>query len=136
MHAMLGRLLLVRRMHASPQMDSQTDVASELPGSQLRERERIARELMGDMEVVSYNKAGGSVKRKTIGDSGWLDTAEGAPPEIRIQFHHELAYARNFPKYVSFGMMVQNTTSGGLTQVVDSVKMTAELSPALRAKMK
>jgi hypothetical protein len=151
-------------MHASPQMDSQTDVASELPGSQtcssdvqaaafealrdhgyavlrlgavspLRERERIARELMGDMEVVSYNKAGGSVKRKTIGDSGWLDTAEGAPPEIRIQFHHELAYARNFPKYVSFGMMVQNTTSGGLTQVVDSVKMTKELSPAIRAKM-
>jgi alpha-ketoglutarate-dependent taurine dioxygenase len=101
----------------------------------LQERERVARELMGDTEAVSYNKAGGSVKRKTIGDSGWLDTAEGAPPQIRIQFHHELAYARSFPKYVSFGMMVQNTTSGGLTEVVDSVKMTAELSPAMRAKM-
>ena len=65
------------------------------PKATAQEMERAARSLMGEASG-SYNGAGG-VTRQAIGDSNFLNAAEGAPATLRIQFHNEMAYAMRYP---------------------------------------
>eukprot|EP00972_Heterocapsa_arctica_P104374 15384207-Heterocapsa_arctica.AAC.1 len=67
--------------------------------------ESVAMKLMGTegREGGAYNGMGG-VSRKSIQGTGFVDSSAGAPKEVTIQFHHEMAYATAFPKYVTFAM--------------------------------
>lgn len=100
-----------------------------------REMEAVANKLLrvGGGRGGSYN-GGGGVSRATIDSSAWLNAAEGAPAELRIQFHNEMAYSRRFPKYVAFAMF-QPADKDGTTLVVDNVKVTQRLSEDLKRKM-
>ena len=82
----------------------------------------------------SYN-GGGGVTRDAIGDSNFLNAGAGAPAELRIQFHNEMAYSRAFPRFVTFAMFAQARTDG-TTLLVDNVRVTRALSPALAGKMR
>lgn len=102
----------------------------------LLDMERAARPLLGlDMEDTSnkYN-GGGGVTRPTLGDSFLLDAGVGAPHELSIQLHNEMAYADAFPSRIAFAM-VRPAEQGGTTTICDNVALTARLSPTLRARM-
>lgn len=45
--------------------------------------------------------------RSSIEGTGFVDSAAGAPKELPVQFHNEMAYAKEFPKYVTFAMVKQ-----------------------------
>ena len=74
--------------------------------------------------------------RPTIGSSSFLDAGEGAPAELKIQFHNEMAYARAFPKKVAFAKF-KGAEDGedATTLLADNVEVTAMLSDSLKAKM-
>jgi len=102
----------------------------------LEQMEQVARPLLGlssEDTANRYNGAGG-VTRPTLGESMWLDAGMGAPAELRIQFHNEMAYANRFPKAVAFAMKKQ-AENDGATLLVDNVEVTKLLSPTLRRKM-
>jgi len=65
----------------------------------VHQMEDTARRLMGleRNQDGEYNGAGG-VSRNTIQGSAWMDTSAGAPSEIPVQFHNEMAYSKKFPK--------------------------------------
>ena len=56
----------------------------------LREMEEFAAEAMGVTTSGAYN-GGGGVTRQTLGDSNFLDAAEGAPAKLPVQMHNEMA---------------------------------------------
>jgi len=102
----------------------------------LREMDSAARQLMNlaEAEGGSYN-GGGGVARKTIGDSSFLNASAGAPAELPVQFHNEMAYSANVPKHVAFAMVSQ-AGEGGTTLLADNVQVTKLLSAPLKSKLR
>lgn len=102
----------------------------------VKDMERVAMEAMQvDISSVSGYNGKGGVVRKTIGDTGFVDSSAGAPPEMRIQFHNELAYAMEFPKYVTFAMVTQ-ASEDGTTTLADNFAVQKRLSEDLLRKMR
>lgn len=102
----------------------------------VRDMEKVALHLMNidERAMGSYNGAGG-VKRKTIEDTSFVDSAAGAPAEVTIQFHNEMAYATSFPKYVTFAM-VKQAEEDGTTLLADNLKVQESMSTALLDKFR
>eukprot|EP00930_Biecheleria_cincta_P076978 TRINITY_DN64216_c0_g1_i1.p1 TRINITY_DN64216_c0_g1~~TRINITY_DN64216_c0_g1_i1.p1 ORF type:complete len:374 (+),score=68.30 TRINITY_DN64216_c0_g1_i1:83-1204(+) len=100
-----------------------------------QDAEVLARTLMGTEGGGGgqYN-AGGGVSRPTLGNSNFLNAAEGAPPSVRIQPHNEMAYAREFPETVSF-IMLRTGLSGGVTELYDNVRLTRLLQDSPSGKV-
>eukprot|EP00931_Biecheleriopsis_adriatica_P042830 TRINITY_DN24433_c0_g1_i1.p1 TRINITY_DN24433_c0_g1~~TRINITY_DN24433_c0_g1_i1.p1 ORF type:complete len:371 (+),score=83.97 TRINITY_DN24433_c0_g1_i1:46-1158(+) len=97
--------------------------------------EKAARTLMGIDESGGgkYNAAGG-VTRPTVEDSGFLNAAEGAPAELRIQPHNEMAYARQFPESVAF-IMLRPSAHGGVTEIYDNLQLTRLLETSASGRV-
>lgn len=64
-----------------------------------------------------------------------MDSAAGAPKELTIQFHNEMAYAPEFPKYVTFAMVKQADVDG-TTTLADNVLVQKKLSTSLLNKFR
>lgn len=64
-----------------------------------------------------------------------MDSAAGAPKELTIQFHNEMAYALEFPKYVTFAMVKQANVDG-TTTLADNVLVQQKLSASLLKKFR
>jgi len=102
----------------------------------VQDMEAVAMKLMridGD-GAGKYNGMGG-VSRKSIDGTGFVDSAAGAPSEVTIQFHHEMAYAAAYPKYVTFAM-VRQAEEDGTTLLADSVKVQELMSESLLGKFR
>jgi len=96
------------------------------PGTDAKVLEKNCREIMDHVDAGTggaYNFAGG-VSRNTLDDSNLLDTRQGAPPELTIQYHNEMAYADKFPKYIAFAMVRRGREgTGGTTNLCDNTKV-------------
>merc|ERR1719321_237881 len=101
----------------------------------VHQMEDVARSLMGLQrnQGGEYNGAGG-VSRKTIDGSAWMDTSAGAPSQIPVQFHNEMAYSKQFPKHVAFAMVMQ-ASKDGTTLLADNLHLTELLSSTLKQKL-
>lgn len=101
----------------------------------LNQLENVCRKLMGLDEVGGgqYN-GGGGVTRNTIGDSGFLNGSAGAPSELPVQFHNEMAYSADVPKHLAFAMLTQ-AGEGGTTTLADNLEVTAQLSDNLKKRL-
>ena len=73
------------------------------------------------------------VKLRGIDGTGFVDSAAGAPKELTIQFHNEMAYAAEFPKYVTFAMVKQANVDG-TTTLADNMLVQQKLSASLLKK--
>eukprot|EP00437_Effrenium_voratum_P013424 CAMPEP_0181456692 /NCGR_PEP_ID=MMETSP1110-20121109/31402_1 /TAXON_ID=174948 /ORGANISM="Symbiodinium sp., Strain CCMP421" /LENGTH=285 /DNA_ID=CAMNT_0023581111 /DNA_START=15 /DNA_END=868 /DNA_ORIENTATION=+ len=102
----------------------------------VRDMEQVALRLMGvsPSGTGSYNGRGGVV-RQSIDGTGFVDSAAGAPKELQIQFHNEMAYATEFPKYVTFAM-VRQAEEKGTTTLADNLTVQKKLSAGLLAKFR
>lgn len=102
----------------------------------VRDMESVAQKLMrvDPSSVSDYNGKGGVV-RKTIEDTTFVDSAAGAPCELKIQFHNEMAYATDFPKYVTFAMVYQ-ADKDGTTILADNVVVQSKMSKELLDKFR
>ena len=109
-------------------------VASLGASASVREMERVALDLMGvdPSSLGNYNGRGGVV-RTSIEGTGFVDSAAGAPKELPVQFHNEMAYATEFPKYVTFAM-VRQAEEDGTTTLADNVAVQQKLSKQLLEK--
>jgi len=109
-------------------------VASLGASASIRDMEAVALQLMGvdPLSTGSYNGRGGVV-RKSIDGTGFVDSAAGAPKELTIQFHNEMAYAAEFPKYVTFAMVKQANVDG-TTTLADNMLVQQKLSASLLKK--
>ncbi|CAJ1331964.1 unnamed protein product [Effrenium voratum] len=102
----------------------------------VKDMERAALELMRtDPERLGSYNGTGMVERQGIDKSLFTDVAAGAPAELTIQFHHEMAYAAEFPNYVTFAM-VQQAAEGGTTTLADSIAVQQKFPPALLKKFR
>lgn len=101
----------------------------------VHQMEDAARRLMGLQrnQGGEYN-GGGGVSRNTIGGSSWMDTSAGAPSQIPVQFHNEMAYSKQFPKHVAFAM-VKQANKDGTTLLADNLHLTELLSSTLKQKL-
>ena len=108
-------------------------------GAKAQQLEKVCRDVMEYIKAGTggeYNCSGG-VSRAKLDCSNLLDTREGAPPELTIQFHNEMAYAAKFPKYIAFAMVRRDPEgTGGHTILCDNVKLIDILSESLIQKMK
>merc|ERR1719221_1474850 len=97
--------------------------------------ESAARRLMGLQPSGggSYN-GGGGVTRNTIEGSSFLNGSAGAPAELPVQFHNEMAYSASVPTHLAFAMITQAGT-GGTTLLADNVEVTRLLSPELKQRL-
>lgn len=102
----------------------------------VRDMEAVALRLMqiDDKGTGSYNGMGG-VSRNSIDGTGFVDSAAGAPSEVTIQFHHEMAYAASYPKYVTFAM-VRQADEDGTTTLADSMRVQQLMSKPLLDKFR
>jgi alpha-ketoglutarate-dependent taurine dioxygenase len=98
--------------------------------------EAVALRLMNvdNSSAGSYNGKGGVV-RKSIDGTGFVDSAAGAPKEVTIQFHNEMAYATSFPKYVTFAM-VRQAQADGTTTLADNLAVQRLMSDKLQDKFR
>lgn len=105
-------------------------------GASLAELEAAARKLMhlGDSSGGFYN-GGGGVTRDGIAGSGFLNGSAGAPAELPVQFHNEMAYGTAFPAYLTFAMLTQ-AGEGGTTKLADNAVVTRSFSSQLTQKLK
>jgi len=95
----------------------------------VRDMQDVAMHLMQvDTGRLGEYNGGGDVQRNTIDGSRFLDSSAGAPSEVAIQFHHEMAYAAAYPRYVTFAM-VKQAEEEGTTLLADSVKV-QQIMPA------
>ncbi|CAE7244443.1 ddaC [Symbiodinium pilosum] len=134
----------LRHMTTAPAMEAaQHDISqkgytvSRLGGAaSVRDMEKVALQLMrvDPNSVGSYNGRGGVV-RSSIDGTGFVDSAAGAPKELTIQFHNEMAYATEYPKYVTFAMVRQADTDG-TTTLADNLMVQSRLSAALLDKFR
>lgn len=111
-------------------------VASLGASASIRDMEAVALQLMGvdPSSTGSYNGRGGVV-RSSIDGTGFVDSAAGAPKELTIQFHNEMAYAAEFPKYVTFAMVKQANVDG-TTTLADNMLVQQKLSASLLKKFR
>ena len=111
-------------------------VASLGASASIRHMEAVALQLMdvNPSSMGSYNGRGGVV-RSSIDGTGFVDSAAGAPKELTIQFHNEMAYALEFPKYVTFAMVKQANVDG-TTTLADNVLVQQKLSASLLKKFR
>eukprot|EP00439_Symbiodinium_sp_Y106_P035337 s356_g4.t1 len=134
----------VRRMTAAPSLEAAHRDISEKgytvsrlgAAASVRDMEKVALQLMhvDPSTVGSYNGRGGVV-RSSIDGTGFVDSAAGAPKELTIQFHNEMAYATEYPKYVTFAMVRQADTDG-TTTLADNVVVQGRLSTGLLDKFR
>jgi len=134
----------VRRMTAAPSLEAAHRDISEKgytvsrlgAAAGVRDMEKVALQLMhvDPSTVGSYNGRGGVV-RSSIDGTGFVDSAAGAPKELTIQFHNEMAYATEYPKYVTFAMVRQADTDG-TTTLADNVVVQGRLSTGLLDKFR
>ena len=108
-------------------------------GTKAESLEKVCRDVFELFEAGGaggqYNCAGG-VTRKTLDGSALLDTREGAPPELAIQFHNEMAYAARFPKYIAFALVHRDVNgTDGCTTLCDNTKVIKTLGGRLVKKM-
>ena len=79
-------------------------------------------QILLDCRLNKYQYIGGAATRKIIsvpqGDD-IIFTANEAPADQKIPFHHELAQTSNPPSYVSF-YCKQSAETGGETPLIDS----------------
>lgn len=105
------------------------------PKASVHQMEDAARRLMGlQVDQGGEYNGGGGVQRNTIQGSAWMDTSAGAPSEIPVQFHNEMAYSKKFPKHVAFAM-VKQAESDGTTLLADNLHLTELLSISLKQKL-
>eukprot|EP00932_Pfiesteria_piscicida_P019294 SRR837773.6118.p1 GENE.SRR837773.6118~~SRR837773.6118.p1 ORF type:complete len:319 (-),score=120.72 SRR837773.6118:14-880(-) len=98
--------------------------------------EAVAQRLMRvDASTISGYNGKGGVVRKTIEDTNFVDSAAGAPSELKIQFHNEMAYATDYPKYVTFAMIHQAELDG-TTILADNLAVQSRLSAGLLDKFR
>ncbi|CAK9040321.1 Dapdiamide synthesis protein DdaC [Durusdinium trenchii] len=111
-------------------------VASLGAAASVRDMEIVALRLMGvsPNSTGSYNGRGGVV-RSSIDGTGFVDSAAGAPKELPVQFHNEMAYALEYPKYVTFAM-VKQAQEDGTTTLADNVAVHRSLSEPLLEKFR
>jgi len=102
----------------------------------VRDMEAVALRLMhvDSTSAGSYNGKGG-VTRRSIDGTGFVDSAAGAPKEVTIQFHNEMAYATSYPKYVTFAM-VRQADADGTTTLADNLAVQRLLSDRLLDKFR
>lgn len=105
-------------------------------GASLLEMESAARQLMGlqPRGGGSYNGSGG-VTRDVIEGSSFLNGSAGAPSELPVQFHNEMAYSSSVPTHLAFAMVTQ-AGEGGTTLLADNVEVTRMLSPEMKQRLK
>jgi len=104
-------------------------------GASLLEMENAARRLMNlkPSGGGSYN-GGGGVTRNAIEGSSFLNGSAGAPSELPVQFHNEMAYSGRVPTHLAFAMITQAGT-GGTTLLADNIEVTRMLSSELKQKL-
>jgi len=125
------------QQHEQKSMSEQGYVVARLGASaSVQDMEAVARRLMhlGDGGSGTYNGMGG-VSRNTIGESSFVDSSAGAPSEVKIQFHNEMAYARTYPKFVTFAM-VKQADSDGSTLLADNLQVQSSMSKPLLDKFR
>mmetsp|Transcript_9443 Transcript_9443/g.28440 ORF Transcript_9443/g.28440 Transcript_9443/m.28440 type:complete len:325 (+) Transcript_9443:67-1041(+) len=101
----------------------------------IRALESTARQLMGlgQEDGGGYN-GGGGVTRNTVESSGFLNGSAGSPPELKVQFHNEMAYSPDVPRHLAFAMLRQ-AGEGGANIIADNIKVTSMLSEKLKQKL-
>lgn len=82
---------------------------------------------MFDLDLQSYQYVGGAAPRRIIpvnvpGGEEMVYTANEAPPDQLIPFHHELAQVQNPPQYIFF-YCAQPSETGGETALIDSTQV-------------
>ena len=82
---------------------------------------------IASLELESYPYVGGAAPRRIIpvdapGGDNMVYTANEAPPDMLIPFHHELAQVQNPPQYIFF-YCEQPSETGGETALIDSTKV-------------
>lgn len=105
-------------------------------GASLAELEAAARKLMGlGNSSGGFYNGGGGVTRDGIAGSSFLNGSAGAPAQLSVQFHNEMAYSTAFPAYLTFAMLTQ-AGEGGTTKLADNVVVTRSFSSQLTNKLK
>lgn len=83
------------------------------------------------IEWMGYNGQGGVSRSHLFGEkSSWISAADGAPKELTVEFHNEMAYAQAFPQWIAFGMFESQVQQGGHTMLVDNWKIVQDLCEA------
>ena len=82
---------------------------------------------MVNLNLEPYPYVGGAAPRRIIpvntpGGESMVYTANEAPPDMLIPFHHELAQVQNPPQYIFF-YCDQPSETGGETALIDSTKV-------------
>lgn len=82
---------------------------------------------MSNLDLESYPYVGGAAPRRIIpvnvpGGEEMVYTANEAPPDTLIPFHHELAQTQNPPQYIFF-YCEQPSETGGETALIDSTQV-------------
>ncbi len=82
---------------------------------------------MSNLDLEAYPYVGGAAPRRIIpvnvpGGEEMVYTANEAPPDTLIPFHHELAQTQNPPQYIFF-YCEQPSETGGETALIDSTKV-------------
>ena len=80
--------------------------------------------IISDLNLKHYPYVGGAAPRRIIpvdvpGGDNMIYTANEAPPDQLIPFHHELAQVSNPPQYIFF-YCEQPSETGGETALIDS----------------
>lgn len=73
-------------------------------------------------ELVDYDMSGSAAPRTTV--TRTVSTANDAPPDAVIPFHHEMGQAKYPPSYIFFYCDISPTV-GGVTPIVDSRQVSA-----------
>jgi len=81
-------------------------------------------QIISDLNLKHYPYVGGAAPRRIIpvdvpGGDNMVYTANEAPPDQLIPFHHELAQISNPPQYIFF-YCEQPSETGGETALIDS----------------
>jgi D-xylose reductase len=75
------------------------------------------------LELAPYPYVGGAAPRRVIpcaAGENLMYTANEAPPDATIPFHHELAQVQNPPQYLFFYCDLPPSSGGGETALIDS----------------
>ena len=90
-------------------------------------------QLFGAKGIGSYK--GGSVKRDKFEGGQVLDVSSGAPANLPVIFHNEMAYSMAPPELVAF-VCFKRAEVGGLTKIAENSRVLSLLSEDLVTKLK